>query len=382
LMDFGAGLSNRESAEAREVRRFSGTPLYMAPEVVGGGMPSVASDVYSIGVFLFYLLTGTYPVYATNLQELARLHERQRDVSSRRFVNALRDLRPETPAALVECVARALGAEGERYESPAALETALDAVVMSPALSTPATVAFRWRGPALAAAAVVAAIGAYRLFSPPAPPVNPTVPAGAPASAPMAASVAPAPAATSAVTAAAAFEIEASMVARRSGGDRRLRTGDRVSVGDRLSLSIAGSRPLHVYVVSQDERGSAHLLFPMPDCRLQNPVSAGRHRLPGVCGGQDTAWEVTSAGEHEHFLVMASPTRLTQVEARLSALPRPIRAGAEDTRGVGRQVPLPEESRGSVGFRDLEDLAHGEVAPRSRAEDVWSQEIVLDNPAP
>jgi eukaryotic-like serine/threonine-protein kinase len=387
LMDFGAGLSSREPSDAREVRRFSGTPLYMAPEVIGGGTPSVASDVYSLGVFLFYLLTGTYPVYATNLQELTRLHDRQRDVSSRRFVNALRDLRPETPDALVECVARALAAEGERYRTPAELQAALETAVESAPASRPVPSAFAWRGAAVAAAAVVAAIGAYRLWSPPAPSAPPSPPPAASApvsgSAPTAVSVEPSPAATPAVVApAAAFEIEASMVARRTGGDRRLRTGDRVSVGDRLSLSVAGSRPLHVYVVSQDERGSAHLLFPMHDCRLQNPVPAGRHRLPGVCGGQDTAWEITSVGEREHFLVMASLTRLRQVEERLAALPRPIRADAENTRGVGRQVPLPEESPGSVGFRELEDLARGEVAPRSRAEGVWSQEIVLDNPAP
>jgi serine/threonine protein kinase len=59
LMDFGSGLSSREAHAGSAPTRFSGTPLYMAPEVVGGAMPSVASDVYSLGVLLFYLLTGT-----------------------------------------------------------------------------------------------------------------------------------------------------------------------------------------------------------------------------------------------------------------------------------------------------------------------------------
>ena len=54
----------------------AGTPLYMAPEVVLGGPPSVQSDVYSLGVLIYYLLTGTYPVYAPDFEELRMLHSR------------------------------------------------------------------------------------------------------------------------------------------------------------------------------------------------------------------------------------------------------------------------------------------------------------------
>ena len=41
----------------------AGTPLYLAPEVLAGASgPSVQSDIYSIGVLLLFLLTGSYPV--------------------------------------------------------------------------------------------------------------------------------------------------------------------------------------------------------------------------------------------------------------------------------------------------------------------------------
>src|SRR5262245_501600 len=58
LMDLGAGLmeSDRERAARPE-----GTPLYMAPELWRGAQATAASDVYSVGVLLFFLVTQRYP---------------------------------------------------------------------------------------------------------------------------------------------------------------------------------------------------------------------------------------------------------------------------------------------------------------------------------
>lgn len=38
-----------------------GTPIYMAPEIWGGDMYDEKVDIWSIGVVMYYLLSGTHP---------------------------------------------------------------------------------------------------------------------------------------------------------------------------------------------------------------------------------------------------------------------------------------------------------------------------------
>lgn len=70
LMDFGAG---RELGDASE-KAITGTPLYLAPEVLSGAAATRRSDVYSVGVLLFHLATGAYPVSGGDLADLRRAH--------------------------------------------------------------------------------------------------------------------------------------------------------------------------------------------------------------------------------------------------------------------------------------------------------------------
>ena len=117
LMDFGAG---RE--ECRPGRDEIGTPAYMAPEVLLGAPATVTSDIYSVGVLLYHLVTGKYPVEGKTMEEVAAAHrhKRRRPLSERR---------PELSLDFMQVVDRALAFDPERrYPSAAALLEALGAI--------------------------------------------------------------------------------------------------------------------------------------------------------------------------------------------------------------------------------------------------------------
>jgi eukaryotic-like serine/threonine-protein kinase len=58
LLDFGLA---RRVNELTEGEQLSGSPHYVAPERVLGGPPSIAADVYALGVLGFLVLTGSLP---------------------------------------------------------------------------------------------------------------------------------------------------------------------------------------------------------------------------------------------------------------------------------------------------------------------------------
>jgi serine/threonine protein phosphatase PrpC len=59
VLDFG--LAFCPGLSARNVNELPGTPSYIAPEAFAGVEPAPAQDLYSVGVTLYYLLTGHYP---------------------------------------------------------------------------------------------------------------------------------------------------------------------------------------------------------------------------------------------------------------------------------------------------------------------------------
>lgn len=70
LMDFGAGREAMDDRDGSVPRPAFGTPLVMAPELLHGASPTVASDLYAVGVLLYRLATGRYPVEAETREEL------------------------------------------------------------------------------------------------------------------------------------------------------------------------------------------------------------------------------------------------------------------------------------------------------------------------
>ena len=68
LMDFGSVVEDDDGRGSDG--SLAGTPLYLAPEVLGGGQPTVRSDIYAVGVLLYHLATGEFPVRGKTFDEV------------------------------------------------------------------------------------------------------------------------------------------------------------------------------------------------------------------------------------------------------------------------------------------------------------------------
>ncbi|HEC22929.1 MAG TPA: serine/threonine protein kinase, partial [Chloroflexi bacterium] len=111
VTDFGIAraLSAAQSDEVEDV--IWGSPHYFSPEQAAGEPPTPASDVYSIGVVLFELLTGQLPFHGQDYQELALAHLTQEPPS-------LLDVNPALPQELDRIIRKVLSKEpSTRYRT-------------------------------------------------------------------------------------------------------------------------------------------------------------------------------------------------------------------------------------------------------------------------
>jgi serine/threonine-protein kinase len=116
LMDFGTG----RGASSGRPGGLVGTPVYMAPELLDGKPASAQSDIYAVGVLLYLLVSGHYPVEGGTVLDLVDAHK-----AGRR--HPLLERRPDLPMAFVNIVSRALAVNpAERWPSAAAMLEALE----------------------------------------------------------------------------------------------------------------------------------------------------------------------------------------------------------------------------------------------------------------
>jgi serine/threonine-protein kinase len=101
VTDFGIAQALSETQPKEREAVVWGSPHYFSPEQAKGEKPSAASDVYSIGIVLFEMLSGRLPFNGTTQQELAISHVR--DIPPK-----VNEFNPEVPEELVAIIARAL----------------------------------------------------------------------------------------------------------------------------------------------------------------------------------------------------------------------------------------------------------------------------------
>jgi len=102
VMDFG--IAKMASSSKTQTNMVLGTPTYMSPEQIAGKKVDGRSDIFSLGIVLFELLTGQPPFTADNLSALlfGIAHHPH---------PAIQALRPDLPPMVQEIVNRALQKE-------------------------------------------------------------------------------------------------------------------------------------------------------------------------------------------------------------------------------------------------------------------------------
>jgi len=374
LMDFGAGSDSvapdAPTGSAPSAAR--GTPLALAPEVFDGASPSPATDVYALGVLLYRLLTGAYPVEADTWDALEAAHASRRRIP-------LRDRRPDLPTELVHAIEGTLEPDPvDRIVTAGALEQALRGdLVPNGSTAAPAVRGRMGRRVTAGVAVAAAAIAATLMLV--------ARPGLAPSESPS--SLAPAEDAGVIPT---SVDIETAWYRTRRGERDGVPAGGMVQPGDGLCLEVRLPDERHVYVLNEDDQGRLYQLFPLDELDLRNPLSPDAwHRLPGPRLGTPYDWQVTSGAGRESFLVVASREPVEDLATHLAGLApasvdRPVEISPPDPlgdgvphRGVGGLAP--RASTGKLGDGRLAELARQLVGSSRDPDGIWVRQRVLYN---
>lgn len=111
LLDFGIAITEHGS-DLTHAGYLLGSLNYMSPEQVSGSKATPRSDIYSVGVTLYELLTGRLPITGTSDYEIMMGHMHQAPIPPNQFT-------PTIPVALSDAIMRALAKDPDQRFSTA-----------------------------------------------------------------------------------------------------------------------------------------------------------------------------------------------------------------------------------------------------------------------
>ena len=337
LVDFGTAVDTSGDDLGVE-----GTPFYLAPELFEGESADPRTDVYALGVLLFHLVTGSFPVRADSIADLARAHRdgRRRSVAAERA---------DLPRGFVEIVERATAPDPrERFATAGDMAHALAALKRTKTLGSP-TGRPPWapvlRMAFFAILAVFAFLAVWEFFT------RPQV-----------------------------LTVDAAFLRYGDFSTEELFDGARIDVGDALGLRVEPSREAWVYVFNRDAAGRFHVMFPSAAFETTNPLPADvATELPGP----QSAWSVDTVGGEEEVLMVVAYEPIEEIEERLAEGLADLSFEArqlQGLRGIGGVVQRPGTAGGGAPpdfFGAIEALGSGASTADTG---VWVRKLILRNP--
>lgn len=119
IADFGIAVALNQSS-VTQTNSVMGSVHYMSPEQTRGGMATKQSDIYSLGIILYELLTGQVPFAGDTAMAVALKHAQE-------AIPSIRKNHPNVPQALENVVLKATSKEPQdRYNSAEEMREDLD----------------------------------------------------------------------------------------------------------------------------------------------------------------------------------------------------------------------------------------------------------------
>lgn len=317
LMDFGIARFQRPEIKMTLDDRLIGTPLYMSPEQFRGEEVDGRSDLFSLGVLLFEMLSGEMPFQGDNIEEVRRAILEQNPAPIGKY-------RRDLPVVVIDILERLLLKDrSKRFQTAAEVETAILRAILEKPQKSAKGFGERESGEkgfwhSLRAHKRIAAglilflliVGAGSVFLPGIifPPKE--------------------------------FVAFAQFVAYPDGRD--IFNGDVMETGEGIQLRWKADTDLYVYVWNMCPDGICWALFPYPESPISNPIKGSK--VEKILPSKDKFWRLEPPGGKQYFEIITSTRPLPGIQTKLKEMQEPEYKG---------KIPLEERRSKSKDFYAL-----------------------------